>query len=184
MPKWHSISLWPSGSRTVSKVVDGFRARPFPPQRKYRYRKVALTDIMATFRVEKRVRTDDGGDMVDLTAWVRDGVRSSMLNHGIACVFAAHSTAAIVLIEDEPGLREDLRSALQRLLPKGVEYAHNGAWGDGNGHSHIRATLLGQSVSFPFSKGEPELGTWQQVVLVELDNRARDRHIVLQLVGD
>ena len=139
---------------------------------------------MATFRAEKRVRTEGEGDMVDLTAWVRERVGASDLKEGIACVFASHSTATMVLIEDETGLRQDLKNSMERLFPKGIEYEHNSAWGDGNGHSHIRATSLGQSVTFPFSDGAPDLGTWQQVVLVELDNLGRDRHVVLQLVGD
>jgi secondary thiamine-phosphate synthase enzyme len=175
-----SLAIWVPDREQIDRSQGSVR---FHHKGIYRYRKVALTDKMATFRMEKRVRTGAEGDIVDLTAWVLEGLRSSTIEEGIACVFAAHSTAAIVLIENEPGLREDLRSALQRQFPKGIEYAHNGTWGDGNGHAHIRATSLGQSVTFPFSGGEPDLGTWQQVVLVELD-RARERQIVLQLVGD
>jgi secondary thiamine-phosphate synthase enzyme len=139
---------------------------------------------MATFRAEKRVRTEAEGDMVDLTAWVRERIGASKLKEGIACAFASHSTAAMVLIEDEAGLRQDLKNSLERQFPKGIEYGHNSAWGDGNGHSHVRATSLGQSVTFPFSNGAPDLGIWQQVLLVELDCQGRDRHIVLQLLGD
>jgi secondary thiamine-phosphate synthase enzyme len=94
-----------------------------------------------------------------------------------------HSTAAVIIMEDEPGLREDLRKMLDRLAPKGADYSHNRTAGDGNGHSHLRATLLGMSVTVPVSDGRPALGRWQQLLLIELDNHGRERQVTVQVIG-
>ena len=102
---------------------------------------------------------------------------------GIACVFVSGSTAAVTTVEFEPGLVKDLQEAMERLYPKGIEYEHHLRWGDGNGHSHVRASMLGPSLVVPFKGGELMLGTWQQIVLMELDVRARSRDIVVQVIG-
>lgn len=133
------------------------------------------------------VRTRGEVQVVDLTDEVRKRVRESGVREGIACVFVVGSTAAVTTLEFEPGLaEEDLPNALDRLFPRhgaGVEYGHERMWRDGNGHSHVRAAFLGPSLTVPVVGGEPVLGTWQQVVLVELDNKPRERRVVVQVVG-
>jgi secondary thiamine-phosphate synthase enzyme len=139
---------------------------------------------MGSFRKVLGVRTAAEGDIVDLTEELTAVVRASRFNEGIACVFISHSTAALFTIENEDGLRSDMREALQRLLPKEIEYDHHRRWGDGNGHSHIRSAFLGTSLTVPFHQGVPDLGTWQQVVLMELDNRGRERKVIIQIIGE
>jgi secondary thiamine-phosphate synthase enzyme len=138
---------------------------------------------MQTHRMVLNVQTKQEGDIVNLTGDVEKALRSSELKEGLACVFVPHSTAALFTIEYEPGVQQDMRDALQRLLPKGIEYEHHKRWGDGNGHSHVRAAFLGPSLTVPFSNGALDLGTWQQIVLMELDNRGRSREVVVQLIG-
>ena len=122
---------------------------------------------------------------IDITAKVTEVIRDSRLKEGIACVFTPGSTCALVTNEFEPGLmRADLPAVLERIAPTDAEYAHNQRGGDDNGHSHLRSAALGQSVSFPFGGGRPLLGTWQQVVFLELDVRPRSRQVVVQLVGE
>ncbi len=120
----------------------------------------------------------------DLTRQVENAIRHSGLKGGIACVFSSSSTSAITTLEYEPGLLEDLPRALERLFPKDIRYGHEERWHDGNGHSHVRAACLGPSLSIPFQDGRPNLGTWQQVVFVELDNKPRRRKVMVQLVGE
>ncbi|MCA1812323.1 MAG: secondary thiamine-phosphate synthase enzyme YjbQ [Halobacteriales archaeon] len=133
------------------------------------------------------VRTKGEVHVLDLTPEVRKRVVASGVREGIACVFVAHSTCAITTLEFEPGLaEEDVPNALDRLFPRhgpGLQYGHERAWHDGNGHSHVRAAFLGPSVTLPVSDGQPVLGTWQQVVLVELDPHPRERTVCLQVVG-
>jgi secondary thiamine-phosphate synthase enzyme len=139
---------------------------------------------MGSFRKVLGVRTAAEGDIVDLTEELTAAVQASRFNEGIACVFVGHSTAALFTIENEDGLRSDMRDALQRLLPKEIEYDHHRRWGDGNGHSHVRSAFLGTSLTVPFHQGVPDLGTWQQVVLMELDNRGRERKVIIQIIGE
>ncbi len=131
-----------------------------------------------------RIKTKGEGDMIDITSEVRKAVRESGIKNGIGLVFCPGSTASIITIEYEPGLKHDMREALQRLFPKEIPYKHELAWHDGNGHSHIRASFLGQDFSFPIINGEPVLGTWQQIVFMEQDIRPRDRQIFVQIVGE
>jgi secondary thiamine-phosphate synthase enzyme len=138
---------------------------------------------METFRRVLSLSTDKEGDIVDLTGEVKTALARSNMQDGLACVFVPHSTAAIYAIENEPGLQSDMKGALQRLFPKGMGYGHNGTAGDGNGHSHIRASFLGPSMTVPFNNGALDLGIWQQLVLMELDNGGRDRKVVIQLMG-
>jgi len=133
---------------------------------------------------EIRVQTRGECDIVNLTDRVQEAVGSSGLKDGVVTVFVGGSTAAITTIEYEPGLLQDLPAALERVAPKNVEYKHDEMWHDGNGHSHVRASIIGPSLVVPFKDGRLCLGTWQQIVLVELDIRARSRNIVLQILGE
>lgn len=134
---------------------------------------------------ERLVRaTARHGEMYDLTAEVTRVVGTAGLRAGIAHVCVLGSTAAIALIEFEPGLQQDLPALLDRLIPPSRSYAHEQTWHDGNGHSHLQATWLGQSVAVPVRNGAPALGQWQQVVLLECDIRPRRREIVVTVIGE
>jgi secondary thiamine-phosphate synthase enzyme len=139
-------------------------------------------------RVETRsfeVSSEDEGEVLDITRRVREAVASSGLSNGITTVFVMGSTAAITTIEFEPGLVKDFPAMLERAAPRrGVEYDHQRRWRDGNGHSHVKASLVGPSLSVPFVKGDLALGEWQQIVLVEFDVRPRTRKVVVQLIGE
>ncbi|NPB09838.1 MAG: YjbQ family protein [Thermodesulfobacteria bacterium] len=123
-------------------------------------------------------------DVHDLTAAVASFVRETGLQHGQALVHVPGSTAAVTTIEFEPGVLEDLCQALERLAPQNIPYAHDRAWGDGNGFSHVRAAFLKPSLVIPVAEGRLLLGTWQQVVLLDFDNRSRRRRVILQVMGD
>jgi secondary thiamine-phosphate synthase enzyme len=123
-------------------------------------------------------------DMQDLTDEVTRAVAESRIRTGLVHVFNVGSTAAIGAIEFEPGLRRDLPEALDRLFPPGREYGHEQTWHDGNGHSHLQATLLGPSLTVPVSDGKPVLGTWQQVFLIECDIHPRERKVVITVMGE
>jgi len=123
-------------------------------------------------------------DIVDITLPVEQQLAKSEIVSGIATVFVTGSTAGITTIEYEPGIIADLKDAWQRLAPDNIPYAHDRAWGDGNGYSHIRASLLGSSLVIPFKDKKLALGTWQQVVLVDFDNRPRQRQLVVQFMGE
>jgi secondary thiamine-phosphate synthase enzyme len=130
------------------------------------------------------VSTRGESDIQDLTARVQALVERHGFRQGQALVFVAGSTAALTTIEFEPGLLEDLPAAFERIAPRGIAYKHEERWHDGNGHSHVRASLLGPSLTIPFRDGKLLLGTWQQVVLVDFDNRPRRRDVVVQLSGE
>jgi len=136
------------------------------------------------YQREIRVAAAGHGDVKDITDEVGRFVAASGIQTGIAHVFVTGSTAAIVTIECEPGLARDLPEMLDRLVPPSRDYGHEQAWHDGNGHSHLQATTLGPSLSLPIARGEPTLGTWQQVVLVECDTRPRDRTVVITVMGE
>jgi len=138
---------------------------------------------MEIFRRELSLSTGGEGDIINITSEINEAISASGFSAGLACVFVKGSTAAIVSIEHEPGLEADLMEALQRLFPKDMDYKHHRMWGDGNGHSHIRASFLSPSITIPFHKGILDLGTWQQIVLVELDIRQRSRKVIIQIVG-
>lgn len=135
---------------------------------------------MAT--IELSTRGD--ADVVDITGEVRSRIAESGLRAGIGCVFVPGATGAVTTIEYEPGCVKDLRRVFDEIAPARRDYEHEKRWHDGNGHSHVRAALLGPSLSFPFDDGEPLLGTWQQIVFVDFDNRARSRRLIVQLVGE
>lgn len=130
------------------------------------------------------LETSGNADVVDITSNVSELVIASGLMDGIVLVYVPGSTAAITTIEYEPGLIRDLKEALERLAPEGHVYHHNERWHDGNGHSHIRASFIGQSESFPLISGELLLGTWQQIILVDMDNRPRSRKVFVQIFGE
>lgn len=132
------------------------------------------------------IELDTPGEVetVDITGRVQEVIGRSGLASGIACVFNPGSTGAITTIEYEPGLVQDVPEALERLFPKGIRYHHDDTWHDGNGHSHVRASVLGPGIAVPFIEGRLTLGTWQQVVFIELDNKPHHRRLVVQLVGE
>ena len=136
------------------------------------------------FQESIRIRTRGHGEMQDLTDSVRRIVGQSGIKAGIAQVFVVGSTGAVGTIEFEAGLQRDLPEMLDRLIPPSREYGHEQAWHDGNGHSHLQATLLGPSLTVPVSDGKPVLGTWQQIIHVECDVRPRDRTIVVTVMGE
>jgi secondary thiamine-phosphate synthase enzyme len=128
--------------------------------------------------------TKGHGDMHDLTGEVQRIVMAGKVKVGVAHVFAVGSTAAVGVIEFEPGLQRDLPETLDRLMPPSRSYGHEQAWHDGNGHSHLQATLLGPSLSVPISAGKLVLGTWQQIVHLECDIHQRDRTIIVTAIGE
>lgn len=136
------------------------------------------------YQREIRVAAAGHGDVKDISGEVGRLVAASGIQTGIAQVFVIGSTAAIAAIEWEPGLARDLPEMLDRLVPPSRDYGHEQAWHDGNGHSHLQATALGPSLTLPIARGEPALGTWQQVVLVECDTRPRERTVVITVMGE
>lgn len=129
-------------------------------------------------------QTNGNVDIIDITDKVAESLRESQTNNGILTVFVPGSTGAITTIEYEPGLIEDMKNALERMMPQGLEYKHNLRWGDGNGHSHVRSAVLGTSLTIPFSNKKLLTGTWQQIVFIDLDNRPRSRRIIVQIIGE
>ncbi len=123
-------------------------------------------------------------EIIDITRQTAEAINSSKLQDGIVVIFVSGSTAAITTIEYEPGLQKDFSKMLARLAPSDIEYEHDNRWHDGNGHSHVRASLIGPSLTVPFKNGKLMLGVWQQIVVVEMDNRGRERNIVLQMIGE
>ena len=124
------------------------------------------------------------GEVLDITDEVQEALEKTSLKTGVVTVFVTGATAAVTTIEYEDGLVADLGDALQRIAPVEIDYAHNERWHDGNGHSHIRASLLGPGLTVPFCERRLMLGTWQQIVFLELDNRPRQRKVVLQIMGE
>lgn len=121
---------------------------------------------------------------MDITGSTSKAIADSKLEQGIVTIFVAGSTAAVTTIEYEPGLIIDFPEMLSRIVPKNIEYEHDKTWHDGNGHSHVRASLVGPSLTVPFKNGRLLLGTWQQIVVVEMDIRQRERKIILQIMGE
>lgn len=123
-------------------------------------------------------------DIIDITEGVTRAIREVGLRSGIVTIFCPSSTSALTTIEYESGCLTDLRRLFDEILPANREYAHNARWGDGNGHSHARAALLGPSLTIPFVEGRLTLGTWQQIVYADFDNRPRKRSLVVQVIGE
>ena len=137
-----------------------------------------------THQQQIAITTKGHGDMHDLTDQVARIVKSSGVVVGMVNVFNIGSTAAVGTIEFEPGLRRDMPEILDKLIPPSRDYGHEQAWHDGNGHSHLQATLLGPSLTVPVANGEPVLGTWQQICHLECDVRGRQRTVVVTVLGD
>jgi secondary thiamine-phosphate synthase enzyme len=132
-----------------------------------------------------RVTSQNEGDVIDLTDEVKKVVKDSGINTGLIHLFVQHSTAALTTIEFEPGVLQDLKRALSVLAPDNADYAHNTRWGDGNGRSHVKAALVGPSLMVPIEGNNLLCGTWQQIVLLELDvNAGRERTIVCTVSGE
>jgi secondary thiamine-phosphate synthase enzyme len=123
-------------------------------------------------------------DIHDITNEMSDVLSKSGLKAGTVTVFCPSSTSALTTIEYESGALSDLKRLFDEILPQNREYAHNARWHDGNGHSHVRAALLGPSLTIPFVSGELTLGTWQQVIYVDFDNKPRRRELVVQMIGE
>ena len=130
------------------------------------------------------VETKGFTDVLNVTPQVERIVSASGMQSGIVLVFTPGSTAGLTTIEYEPGAVSDLKDAVARIAPEGIAYAHDARWGDGNGFSHVRAALLGPSLALPVRGGALVTGTWQQVVLVDFDNRPRSRRVEVQVLGD
>ena len=130
------------------------------------------------------VQTKGNCDFIDITDQVARKVEDSGMKDGTVTVFVAGSTAGLTTIEFERGVLSDLDSMWERLVPRNMTYRHDATWGDGNGYSHVRASLLGASLVVPFVNKRLTLGTWQQIILADFDNRARSRDIVLQIMGE
>ena len=124
------------------------------------------------------------GEIIDITPDVQKQLAETDISEGTVTLFVTGSTAGITTIEFEPGLLVDFKSMWERTIPPDIPYQHDRAWGAGNGHSHVRASLLGASLVIPFSGKSLALGTWQQIVVVDFDNRARSRQIVVQVMGE
>ena len=131
-----------------------------------------------------RMSTKGNCEMIDITAEIAREINNSTINNGIATIFIAGSTGGITTIEYESGLISDFKDMWERNVPLNLPYQHDRRWGDGNGYSHVRASLQGPSLVVPFDNKKMKLGTWQQIVVVDFDNRPRDREIILQLLGE
>ena len=131
-----------------------------------------------------KIKSKEENDMIDITDQTLKAIQESKLKDGIVTVFVSGSTGALTTIEYEPGLRIDFPKMLNRIIPKDIEYEHDKTWHDGNGHSHVRASLIGPSLTVPFKDRNLILGTWQQIVFIELDTRSRERRIIIQIIGE
>jgi len=138
--------------------------------------------MVHTSRIE--LSTQGNADMHDLTSAVTKIIEKTGLQNGLVTLFTPSSTSALTTIEFESGALEDLRRALDQIAPPSADYKHNLRWGDYNGHAHLRAALLGPSLSIPVVEGRLSLGTWQQILFIDFDTRPRSRKLVVQIVGD
>ena len=139
---------------------------------------------MSVYSGTIKLKTRGEVDIIDITGHVSKHVERSKINNGIVCVFVPGATGSITTIEYEHGLIKDFPDALERLMPRDIVYQHELRWHDGNGHSHVRASFLGPSLTAPVTNGGLVLGTWQQIVFVELDTHSRHRELIVQIVGE
>ena len=139
---------------------------------------------MAMHAVTEQVKTTGQNDCLDITEQVQDAISRARVTQGLATVFVSGSTAGVTTIEFEPGLVKDLKDAVKRLFPENLRYAHHETGGDDNGFSHLRASFIGPSLSVPIVDGKLQLGTWQQIVLIDFDVRPRTRSYLIHLLGD
>jgi len=138
---------------------------------------------MTVFTAYIELNTKGKTDIVDLTSQVSDNLNKTKISCGTVTVFVIGSTGAVTTIEYEPALVSDIKKFFEKIIPSSEGYAHDATWGDANGHSHLRASLLGPSLTIPFSDNKLCLGTWQQVIFIDFDNRPRKRKILLQFIG-
>jgi secondary thiamine-phosphate synthase enzyme len=138
--------------------------------------------MIVTRRIQ--LKTQGHGDLYDITSEVNQEIRESGIHQGIVIVFTPSSTSALTTIEHESGVVRDLGEALERMVPSDSEYHHNLRWRDGNGYAHVRHALVGPSLTVPLVQGRLSLGTWQQIVFIDFDNRPRSRSLVVQIMGD
>lgn len=131
-----------------------------------------------------RFDTQGDGDIIDLTGQIASKVQGSGVKSGIVTIFTPSATSALTTIEYEPGLLQDLPAFFQKIIPSGVSYKHDDTWHDGNGYAHLRAALVGPDITVPFINGRLQLGTWQQIVFLDFDNRARSRKVIVQIIGE
>ncbi|MGD1003820.1 MAG: secondary thiamine-phosphate synthase enzyme YjbQ [Methanoregulaceae archaeon] len=137
------------------------------------------------FRKKFYVTSQREGDIIDLTSHIKKIVAESKVKDGLIHLFVQHSTAALTTIEFEPGVLSDLKRALAVIAPENADYAHNSRWGDGNGRSHVKAAIVGPSITVPLEGGNLACGTWQQIVLLELDvNAGRERTVLCTVIGE
>jgi len=136
--------------------------------------------------VSNKIQISSSGedDIINITEQISNAIKESKISNGLVTVFVSGSTAAITTIEYELGLKSDFPEMLSRIVPKDIEYKHDDTWHDGNGHSHVRASLIGPSLVVPISNGNLTLGTWQQIVLLEMDTKSRNRNVILQIMGE
>ena len=139
---------------------------------------------MAVITQGVRIETNGDTDLIDITSEVASSVSKSGLSSGIVSIFIPGSTAGVTTIEYESGAIRDFQEAIERIAPKDIGYHHDARWGDGNGYSHVRAALQGASLTVPFASSRLMLGTWQQIIVVDFDNRPRSREIILQIMGE
>ena len=129
-------------------------------------------------------KTQGNTDIIDVTPDIERSLSETGMREGSVTVFSTHTTCGVTIIEYEPGLIADFKKAWEKLVPKDIPYEHDARWGDGNGYSHVRASMLGFSITIPVADRKMLLGTWQQVVLVDFDNRPRERKIIFQFAGE
>lgn len=137
-----------------------------------------------TFAETISISTNGFSDIIDITPRVLSHVRQAGIANGLITLFCPGSTGALTTVEYEPGALRDLQEALERIAPSDISYHHDAKWGDGNGFSHVRAALMKPSLSIPIVDGKPTLGTWQQIVFIDFDNRGRSCNIVVQIIGE
>jgi secondary thiamine-phosphate synthase enzyme len=135
-----------------------------------------------TYSIHKSTRGNC--DIIDITEEVQSLINKNKFDEGNALIFVGGSTAGVTTIEYEPGLRKDYPEFFNRIAPENINYKHDNTWHDGNGHSHVRASIQGASLTVPFANGRLLLGTWQQIILVDFDNRSRSREITVQIIGN
>ncbi|MEJ2487417.1 MAG: secondary thiamine-phosphate synthase enzyme YjbQ [Anaerolineales bacterium] len=139
---------------------------------------------MSVLSLSLELQTTGNGDIHDLTPTVQQAVQQSELKDGTVTIFCPSATSGLTTLEYESGCIQDLQRLFDEIISPNREYAHNARWGDGNGHSHIRAALLGPSLTIPFIDQKLTLGTWQQIIFVDFDTRSRRRNLVIQLIGE
>jgi len=139
---------------------------------------------MTVYQAELNLKQTYEGDIIDITSEINQIVSKSDINNGIVSIFNAGSTGAIITLEYEPGLLKDIPDFLERIIPKNMNYFHEQTWHDGNGHSHVRASLLGPSLTVPVNNNNVFHGTWQQIAFIELDAKPRKRKLMITVIGE